>query len=53
MNEITAWYDLEKRAKVLQDQAEVHFYAIHATHAIERMHWINELLKLWSYPPNR
>lgn len=48
VNEITAWYDDEKRAKILQDQADIHFYAIHATHSGERMQWINELIKRYN-----
>lgn len=47
MTEITAWYDDKQRAKILQDQADIHFYAIHATHSGERMRWINELIKCY------
>lgn len=45
MNEITAWYDLEKRENILKDNIEMYYYMVHSTSAIERTHWIDAYLQ--------
>ena len=53
MSDITAWYDEEKRAKILRDDLEIYYYMIHATHPQERMHWADEFMKANIKNPSR
>lgn len=52
-NEITAWYDLNKRKKILDDEFDIYFYMIHSTHAEERKHWADAFLKKYTNSTNR
>lgn len=45
-DEISAWYDLNKCQEAMRSPAEVFYYAVYATSAEERRHWVNEYIKL-------
>jgi hypothetical protein len=43
---VSAWYDIDKQREVLQSPSEVFYYAVYASCAEERRHWINEYIRL-------
>jgi hypothetical protein len=45
MTEISAWYDDQKRADILNDSMDIYFYMIYATHAEERKKWLHAFFK--------